>query len=147
MSTFIIFKPFNLFSILLVIIFLIPFFWKKSRNSRQIIWSLANWVPFQFLKNLLLITETELARNFNLILLENSEKEFENALNLVESLQIPHEESHRLAWESHKRIREVAELQEGLSNAQTDLLQERQHLLGIVAENDALKSKNSFIYF
>ena len=74
------------------------------------------------------------------LLKENSEKEYEEALLKVEGLQVSHEETHRLAWELHKRTREIAELQEGLSNAQTDLLQERQHLLRIMAENDHLKS-------
>jgi coiled-coil domain-containing protein 77 len=60
---------------------------------------------------------------------------------LIDTLKVPHEEHHKLQWQVHRREAEVAELQQALSDAQTQLFDERKQLLRVIAENDELKSQ------
>ena len=49
------------------------------------------------------------------------------------------EEQHKLQWELRQREDEIAELQRALSDMQTYLFQEREHVLRLYSENDRLK--------
>lgn len=71
--------------------------------------------------------------------LDNSEKEFEKAIESIDTLKISHEDTHKLNWELHKRTQEVHELQKALQDFQQAVYEERKHTLRIVAENDELK--------
>jgi hypothetical protein len=86
--------------------------------------------PFPFILQILILLFTT----------DNVESEYQEALDSVESLKISHEEHHRLSWEVHRREIEVAELQQALSDAQTQLFDERKQLLKVIADNDELKS-------
>ncbi|KAI8618983.1 hypothetical protein BC830DRAFT_1106272 [Chytriomyces sp. MP71] len=71
--------------------------------------------------------------------LERVETDFDECLDKVDSLKVAHRDHQALAWQVHRREAEVAELQTALSDAQTQLFDERKLLLKCVAENDALK--------
>ncbi|KAJ3332667.1 Coiled-coil domain-containing protein 77 [Blyttiomyces sp. JEL0837] len=68
-----------------------------------------------------------------------AELEYQDALNSIDSLKISHEDHHKLSWQLHRREVEIADLQRALSDAQTQLFDERKQLLRLIAENDELK--------
>ncbi|KAJ1550707.1 Coiled-coil domain-containing protein 77, partial [Cladochytrium tenue] len=70
---------------------------------------------------------------------KQAERDYEDAIAQVDSLKIPYEEHHKLQWSLTRREAEVAELQQALSDAQTQLFDERKQLLQAVAENDELR--------
>ncbi|KAI9352724.1 hypothetical protein BDR26DRAFT_1002869 [Obelidium mucronatum] len=71
--------------------------------------------------------------------LERVEADFSGALDAVAAQRVAHSEHHALAWQVLRRDAEVAEMQQRLSDAQTQVFDERRQLLRVVAENDALK--------
>ncbi|KAJ3229229.1 Coiled-coil domain-containing protein 77 [Chytriomyces hyalinus] len=71
--------------------------------------------------------------------LDSLERDFSQALDKIDSLKVPHAEHHALAWQVHRREAEVAEMQQALSDAQTQVFDERKMLLKAIAENDDLK--------
>ncbi|KAJ3281843.1 Coiled-coil domain-containing protein 77 [Borealophlyctis nickersoniae] len=73
--------------------------------------------------------------------LEQCEQDYQDAIDRMTGLGIPHDETHKVAWEAHKRAGEVAELQQALSDAQAALFEERRAMLRVMAENDQLKGK------
>jgi hypothetical protein len=79
--------------------------------------------------------------NFEL-LLEKCEIEYSEQLDRIESIKLAHQEFHKQAWELDKRNREIALLQDKLSDAHNALFQERTHLFRVIAENDGLKGKD-----
>ncbi|KAJ3417218.1 hypothetical protein HDV05_006424 [Chytridiales sp. JEL 0842] len=80
----------------------------------------------------------EIANTYYLVN-DRSEQEYQEAIDLIDTLKVPHEEHHKLQWQVHRREAEVAELQQALSDAQTQLFDERKQLLRAIAENDELK--------
>ncbi|TPX69535.1 hypothetical protein CcCBS67573_g06820 [Chytriomyces confervae] len=71
--------------------------------------------------------------------LDSLERDFSQALDKIDSLKVAHAEHHALAWQVHRREAEVAEMQQALSDAQTQVFDERKMLLKAIAENDDLK--------
>ena len=74
---------------------------------------------------------------------ERCDEEFQQALEQMDKLRISHEDYHRLNWELHQRMSEIADLQRALSDAQSYLFEERKQLLKVIAENDALRGTSS----
>ena len=72
---------------------------------------------------------------------EKAEQDYQDALKAIEDIKISHEEYHRLTWELHQRLNEIADLQKALSDAQTFLFEERKQLLKVMAENDDLRGE------
>lgn len=52
-----------------------------------------------------------------------------------------HEELHKLRWELRVKQSEIGELQRALSDANVHLFEEREQVLQLQAENDALKAQ------
>lgn len=67
--------------------------------------------------------------------------EYSEQLDRIESIKLAHQEFHKTAWELDKRNREIAILQDKLSDSHNALFQERTHLFRVIAENDGLKGK------
>ncbi|KAI9343889.1 hypothetical protein DFJ73DRAFT_941775, partial [Zopfochytrium polystomum] len=68
-----------------------------------------------------------------------SDQEYNEVLAKIDALKIPYDEVHKLQWTLHRRETEVAELQQALSETQTQLFDERKLLLKAIADNDELK--------
>jgi len=71
--------------------------------------------------------------------LENFEKDYEQAVKLMDGCRVSHEEYFNLTRELQKKTKEVTNLQKLLSDAQLAIFDERKELLKVLAENDALK--------
>ncbi|ORX45444.1 hypothetical protein BCR36DRAFT_118019 [Piromyces finnis] len=71
--------------------------------------------------------------------LESFEKDYEQAVQLMDGCQISHEEYYNLTRELQKKTKEVTDLQKLLSDAQLAIFDERKELLKVLAENDTLK--------
>lgn len=71
--------------------------------------------------------------------LERAEQDYQDALVAIEKIKVSHEDYHKLAWELHQRMNEIADLQKALSDAQTFLFEERRQLLKVMGENDDLR--------
>ena len=71
---------------------------------------------------------------------EKSERDYQEALNAIDSIKLSHQDYHTLYWELHQRVNEIADLQKEISNSRLFLAEERKQLLKAVQENDALKS-------
>ncbi|XP_074646246.1 coiled-coil domain-containing protein 77-like [Tubulanus polymorphus] len=65
--------------------------------------------------------------------------EHEEVLQKLEEYKQTCEEQHKIQWEVRSREDEIGELQKALSDMQIYLLQEREHVLRLYAENDRLK--------
>lgn len=65
--------------------------------------------------------------------------EHEELLQMLEKHKGITEDQHKLQWELRQREGEIAELQNGLSDMQVYLFQEREQSLRLYAENDRLK--------
>ena len=73
--------------------------------------------------------------------LDQCQQHYEDAINQIATLKLPHEDVHKTAWESHKRAREITELQAALSDAQLAVFEERKEVLRLKAENDELRGE------
>ncbi|KAJ3057258.1 Coiled-coil domain-containing protein 77 [Rhizophlyctis rosea] len=71
--------------------------------------------------------------------LDQCQQHYEDAINQIAILKLPHEDVHKTAWESHKRAREITELQTALSDAQLAVFEERKEVLRLKAENDEMR--------
>jgi coiled-coil domain-containing protein 77 len=76
---------------------------------------------------------------------EKAEQDYQESLQAVDAIKISHDEYHKLTWELHQRMNEIAELQKALSDAQAFLFEERRQLLKAMAENDELRGTPLFI--
>ncbi|RKP11173.1 hypothetical protein THASP1DRAFT_27008 [Thamnocephalis sphaerospora] len=68
-----------------------------------------------------------------------SERDFDDAMTLVDACRVSEEEQARTRWEIEARTREVAELQGELGALRAELARERKRRFDAVAENDELK--------
>ncbi|KAG4103046.1 hypothetical protein H8356DRAFT_1645716 [Neocallimastix lanati (nom. inval.)] len=71
--------------------------------------------------------------------LENFEKDYEQAIKLMDGCRVSHEEYFNLTREVQKKTKEVTNLRKLLSDAQLAIFNERNKLLKVLAENDELK--------
>ncbi|ORX87548.1 hypothetical protein BCR32DRAFT_227877 [Anaeromyces robustus] len=71
--------------------------------------------------------------------LESFEKDYEQAIKLMDGCRVSHEEYFNLTRELQKKTKEVTNLQKLLSDAQLAIFDERKQLLKVLAENDELK--------
>ncbi|CAD5116961.1 DgyrCDS5800 [Dimorphilus gyrociliatus] len=65
--------------------------------------------------------------------------EHDSMVERLEKYKMTYEEQHKIEWEMKQREEEITELQKALSDMQTYLFQEREHVLRLYAENDRLK--------
>lgn len=81
-------------------------------------------------------------RIHNVLFIERSEKDLEEALKGIDRCKLAHSEHHKLEWELQQRNKEITDLQKSLSESQVYLFEERKQLLKVISENDRLKSKS-----
>eukprot|EP00899_Mesostigma_viride_P008061 jgi/Mesvir1/17256/Mv07665-RA.1 len=71
--------------------------------------------------------------------LAEADQEREDIIQKIDLCRATHEELHKWKWEAQQRAEELAEAQKALSDAHLVLFEERERVLAIQAENDALR--------